>query len=54
MSADTILIGGQWQPATSGEMLSMVDPSEGREFARIARGRAEDVDRAVAAARRAF
>ena len=54
MNEPTILADGRWQAAKSGESLAMIDPSEGREFARIARGRAEDIDRAVASARRAY
>ncbi|MCZ2412849.1 MAG: aldehyde dehydrogenase family protein, partial [Burkholderiales bacterium] len=38
----------------SGESLPVIDPSDGRVFAQIARGSAADVDRAVRAARRAF
>jgi aldehyde dehydrogenase (NAD+) len=48
------LIGGKWQPAFDGRTLDMVSPSDGRPFARIARGSAEDVDAAVKAARHAF
>jgi aldehyde dehydrogenase (NAD+) len=39
--------------AASGETLPMIDPSDGHAFAAIARGNAEDVSRAVAAAQRA-
>lgn len=49
-----MFIDHRWQPAASGQTLPVVDPSDGGEFARIARGGAEDVDRAVAAARAAF
>jgi aldehyde dehydrogenase (NAD+) len=38
----------------SGQTLAVVDPSTGAPFARIARGEAADVDRAVASARAAF
>ncbi|HEX4986617.1 MAG TPA: aldehyde dehydrogenase family protein [Burkholderiales bacterium] len=48
------LIGGKWQPASDGRTLDMVGPSDGRVFARIARGTREDVDAAVKAARHAF
>lgn len=47
------LIGGQWRPAASGDTLTLVNPSDGSELARIARGGAEDIDAAVAAARAA-
>jgi aldehyde dehydrogenase (NAD+) len=39
--------------AASGETLPVIDPSDGHAFAAIARGGAEDVSRAVAAAQRA-
>ena len=48
------LIGGKWQPASDGRTLDMVSPSDGRAFARIARGTKADVDAAVRAARHAF
>jgi aldehyde dehydrogenase (NAD+) len=54
MAKESVLIGGKWQPAASRETIAMLGPSDGREIGRIARGDAEDVDRAVAAARRAF
>ena len=48
------LIGGKWQPASDGRMLDMISPSDGQAFASIARGTRDDIDAAVAAARRAF
>ena len=48
------LIAGQWVASRSGESLPTVDPSTGEELARLARGNAEDIDRAVAAAQEAF
>jgi aldehyde dehydrogenase (NAD+) len=47
-------IGNRWVVAASGQTLDVIDPSDGKPFARIARGNAADVDRAVAAARAAF
>jgi aldehyde dehydrogenase (NAD+) len=47
------LIGDRWVASESGT-LPMIDPSNGGEFARIARGAAPDIDRAVAAARSAL
>jgi len=47
-------IDNRWVPAATGATLPMVDPSDGGTFAAIAFGTAEDVARAVAAARRAF
>jgi len=43
-------IANRWQPPATGETLPMIDPSDGRPFAEIAYGTAEDVDRAVKAA----
>ncbi len=47
-------IGGEWIPASGGETIDVVDPSDGQPFTRLARGTAADIDRAVQAARRAF
>jgi aldehyde dehydrogenase (NAD+) len=47
---DRVFIGGTWQPPRQGGTLPMSDPSTGREIGRIARGTAEDIDDAVAAA----
>src|SRR5215467_1827896 len=47
-------IAGEWRAAADGETLSLENPSDGTELTRIARGRAADVDRAVAAAREAL
>ena len=49
-----MLIGGQWVDALSGHTFESVNPSTGRVIAQLAEGAAEDVDRAVAAARTAF
>jgi aldehyde dehydrogenase (NAD+) len=54
MVFDKILVAGAWRPSETGETLPVVSPSDGREFARIARGSARDIDAAVKAARRAF
>lgn len=47
-------IDGKWQPAASGEQIDTYNPATGKVLATLARGGVEDVDRAVAAARRAF
>jgi len=47
-------IDGREVPARSGETLETMNPATGEVLAELARGRAEDVDDAVAAARRAF
>ena len=48
------LIGGEWVPVRSGATLALGNPSDGTALAEIARGGAEDVDAAVAAARAAL
>ena len=52
-SRHQLFIDNQQQPATGGESIPVVDPSDGKVFAQIARGVAADIDRAVGAARRA-
>jgi len=49
-----LLIGGQWVEAASGKTFETVDPSNGDVLARVAEADKEDVNRAVAAARKAF
>ena len=53
-SSKAHFIDGRWQPSVSGEAIETFNPATGRVLATLARGRAEDVDAAVAAARRAF
>jgi len=48
-----LLIGGRWVPAATGESFAVENPAQETTIARVARARAADVDRAVAAARRA-
>ena len=48
------LIGGQWVDAAAGETFETIDPANGQVLTEVPRGRAEDVDRAVRAARAAF
>jgi phenylacetaldehyde dehydrogenase len=45
-----LLIGGRWVDAVDAGTFATVDPASGTELARVARGRAEDVDHAVVAA----
>ncbi|NWG52842.1 MAG: aldehyde dehydrogenase family protein [Hydrogenophilaceae bacterium] len=47
-------IDGAMVPSASGETLTVLEPSSGRPFATVAAGDAEDVNRAVDAAQRAF
>lgn len=49
-----LFIDGVLNDASSGETFEVHDPATGRCIARVAEGRAADIDRAVAAARRAF
>src|SRR3984893_14741629 len=49
-----MLIGGEWTQAQSGETFETVNPATGSVLGTIASGGPADVDRAVAAARRAF
>ncbi len=51
-ATDHVLVGGTWMKTTGS--LDLTDPSDGRFLARIARGRAPDIDAAVAAARKAL
>jgi phenylacetaldehyde dehydrogenase len=50
----SLFIGGHWQSSVGGESISVIDPSTEAEVATITRGNRHDVDRAVAAARKAF
>jgi aldehyde dehydrogenase (NAD+) len=54
MPANQVLIAGEWRPPQSGQMIDMVDPSDGQPLAELARGTAPDIDAAVAAARDAL
>ena len=47
-------IGGQWVPSSSGRTFSTLNPATEEVLAEVAEGTAEDVDRAVRAARNAF
>ena len=49
-----LFIGGRWVEAASGRTFASLNPATGREIAQVAEGGAEDIDRAVAAARTAF
>jgi phenylacetaldehyde dehydrogenase len=49
-----ILIGGKWSDAASGKTFDTYNPATGEVLARVAEGDREDIDRAVAAARKAF
>ena len=49
-----MLIGGEWCDAASGKTFESVNPATGEVIAQVAEGHAEDIDRAVKAARKAF
>ncbi|MEE8469061.1 MAG: aldehyde dehydrogenase family protein, partial [Planctomycetota bacterium] len=49
-----LLIDGRWEDAGSGLNFEVLNPSDGSVLTHVAHGDAADVDRAVAAARRAF
>jgi aldehyde dehydrogenase (NAD+) len=49
-----LFIDGQWRAPLSGESIQTFTPADGTLLATLGRGRSEDVDAAVAAARRAF
>src|SRR5690606_27940769 len=50
-----MFIGGQWVQAASGETIEVITPIDRtKDVARTPRGRAEDADKAVRAARDAF
>src|SRR5580693_2026960 len=49
-----LFINGQWCDAASGKTFETPNPATGETLARVAEGNAEDIDRAVQAARTAF
>jgi phenylacetaldehyde dehydrogenase len=49
-----LFIGGRWVDAASGRTFDTIDPATGEVLARVAEAGPEDVDRAVAAARKSF
>ncbi|SMC71754.1 aldehyde dehydrogenase [Rhizobium sp. RU36D] len=54
IAARNLFIGGRWVAAEGGKVLPVISPLDGRELTTIADAGAEDVDRAVQAARAAF
>src|SRR5829696_6661133 len=48
------LVGGDWVDAASGETMEVLNPSTGEVIAEVPRSSTEDVERAVAAARKAY
>lgn len=49
-----MFINNEWVDSASGRMLASVNPATGEVWAEVPEGDSEDVDRAVAAARKAF
>lgn len=49
-----LLIDNEWVDGASGDMIKTLDPATGETITEIVAGKREDVDRAVAAARRAL
>src|SRR5579875_2631056 len=49
-----LFINGQWADAASGKTFDTPNPATGQTLARVAEGDAEDINRAVRAARAAF
>ncbi len=49
-----LFIDGEWVDAASGKTFDTPNPATGETLARVAEGDAEDINRAVRAARRAF
>jgi 1-pyrroline dehydrogenase len=48
------LVGGEWVDSASGETMEVLNPATGETIAEVPRANAEDVDRAVQAAKRAL
>src|SRR6202521_5332001 len=49
-----MFIGGEWTPGTGDETQEVINPATGKVIAHVPKGTEEDVDRAVAAARKAY
>jgi 1-pyrroline dehydrogenase len=47
-------VGGEWVDSGSGETMEVINPASGETIAEVPRSNAEDVDRAVAAAKKAL
>src|SRR5688572_19421384 len=54
MTYEKLYYDGAWQSSASGETIPVISSATEQEVARVPRGTAEDVDRAVKAARRGF
>jgi phenylacetaldehyde dehydrogenase len=49
-----MFIGGKWHPGSGGELQDIVNPATGQVIAQVPKGTEADVDKAVAAARKAY
>lgn len=49
-----LLVGGDWVPALGGQTLNVTSPIDGQTLSNLAAAQAEDVNRAVEAARRTY
>ena len=49
-----MFIGGEWTPGTGGQTQEIINPATGKVIAHVPKGTEKDVDRAVAAARKAY
>jgi len=49
-----LFIGGEWTPGAGGGAQEIVNPATGKVIAHVPKGTEDDVNRAVAAARKAF
>jgi 1-pyrroline dehydrogenase len=49
-----LFIGGEWTPGAGSDSQEIVNPATGKVIAHVPKGTGEDVNRAVAAARKAF
>ena len=54
MKRNQMFIGGRWVDSTGGDMQEVTNPATGEPIATVPKGTAEDVDRAVTAARKAY
>jgi acyl-CoA reductase-like NAD-dependent aldehyde dehydrogenase len=54
MKAGEIFVGGAWQEPASGETYQPINPANEEPIAAVGKGDERDIDRAVAAARKAF
>ena len=49
-----MFVGGEWIDSSGGDDQEVINPATGKVIAHVPKGTAEDVDRAVAAARKAY